>query len=182
MNRIPNRLTDESGSVLVIALLMLVFLTLLGIASTTTTSIELQIAQNERIYQKHFNAAEAAALHAVQWISEETRNVEDYSEPFYTNFEDFASKDDALEFFRNPQNWDDSNSAELLVEDEHGNVMYPNTRYAVLFFGTHTDESVAEDSDDTVKVFHCFALYRLITPGDPNRGEVIIEMGLKRLG
>jgi Tfp pilus assembly protein PilX len=53
-------LKNESGSVLVIALIMLVLLTVLGITATSTSNIELQIANNERNYKKAFYVANAA--------------------------------------------------------------------------------------------------------------------------
>ena len=40
--------TNEKGSILLVALIMLALLSLIGIAATRTTSIELQIAGNEK--------------------------------------------------------------------------------------------------------------------------------------
>jgi Tfp pilus assembly protein PilX len=50
---------NESGSVLIIALIMLVLLTVLGITATSTSNIELQIAGNERNYKRAFYVANA---------------------------------------------------------------------------------------------------------------------------
>jgi hypothetical protein len=55
---------DEKGSVLVIALIMLVLLTILGITATTTSNIEVQIANNERNYKQAFYVANAGIEHA----------------------------------------------------------------------------------------------------------------------
>jgi Tfp pilus assembly protein PilX len=52
-------LQNEKGSALVVALLMLVVLTLLGIAATTTSTIETQISSNDKIYKSTFIAADA---------------------------------------------------------------------------------------------------------------------------
>ena len=65
-------LGNEDGSVLVVALLMMVFLSLLGLSSTTTSSIELQIAGNDRSYKQNLYRAEAAAMEAVQRLENET--------------------------------------------------------------------------------------------------------------
>lgn len=54
--------TNQEGSVLVVSIMILALLTVIGIAATTTTSIELQIAANERIFKENFYAAEGAAL------------------------------------------------------------------------------------------------------------------------
>jgi len=54
---------NESGSILVIALIMLVLLTILGISATTTSNIEMQIAGNERNYKRAFYVANAGIEH-----------------------------------------------------------------------------------------------------------------------
>jgi Tfp pilus assembly protein PilX len=50
---------SERGSVLVISMLVLVLLTLIGIAATTTTTIETHIAGNERFHTVAFYEADA---------------------------------------------------------------------------------------------------------------------------
>ena len=53
-------LTNENGSVIVLALIILVLLTLLGMAVTRTSSIEVQIASNDRQAVDDFYKAESA--------------------------------------------------------------------------------------------------------------------------
>jgi len=55
-------ITEQSGSALILAMLMLMMLSLMGIAATTTSTIEMGIAANERAYKDNLNRAEAAAL------------------------------------------------------------------------------------------------------------------------
>jgi Tfp pilus assembly protein PilX len=50
---------NEDGSVLVIAMLILVLLTLIGIAATNTSIIEMQIAGNEKLHKMAFYAADS---------------------------------------------------------------------------------------------------------------------------
>ena len=52
-------LRNENGFVLVTGLLILVILTLIGLAATRNTSVELQIAGNDRITKETFYVAEA---------------------------------------------------------------------------------------------------------------------------
>jgi Tfp pilus assembly protein PilX len=52
----------EQGSVVVIALMILVVLTLLGIMATRTSSIDIRIAANEISYKKNFYIAEAGVF------------------------------------------------------------------------------------------------------------------------
>lgn len=60
MKLFSNQLNNEKGTVLVVALLILVILTIIGISATTTTNIETQIAGNEKFQKIAFYAAEAA--------------------------------------------------------------------------------------------------------------------------
>ena len=55
-------LKSEDGSVLVIAMIMLVLLTLIGISAITTSTIEVQISANERIYKMNLCVAECSSM------------------------------------------------------------------------------------------------------------------------
>jgi hypothetical protein len=50
---------NERGSVIVVALLLLVFLTIIGITATTNTRTELNITRNNQIYKRDFYAADS---------------------------------------------------------------------------------------------------------------------------
>ena len=62
-------LTNEKGSVVVLALIILVLLTLLGMAVTRTSSIEVQIASNDQQAVDCFNKAESADHYAIELIN-----------------------------------------------------------------------------------------------------------------
>jgi len=57
---------SQSGSVLVITLLVMVAVMVLGVASLQTTSVELNIARNEREIRETFYLAEGAAMEGIQ--------------------------------------------------------------------------------------------------------------------
>lgn len=59
-------LTNENGSVMVLALILLVLLTLLGMAVTRTTSIEVQIASNDSRAADNLYKAESADHYAIE--------------------------------------------------------------------------------------------------------------------
>ena len=59
---------NEKGSIILICMIILVLLTLFGMSAITTTSIETQIAGNERRHKKIFYAAESGWQAAVKWI------------------------------------------------------------------------------------------------------------------
>ena len=65
---------NNRGSALVVALLMLVVLTLIGISATTTTTFELQIAGNDKLFKKAFYAADGATEMGGELIEQ---NIED---------------------------------------------------------------------------------------------------------
>lgn len=66
-----NKRQTEQGSVLVIALIMIVLLTIIGISGTRNTEIEILIAGNERVAKENFYVAEAASADAII-VMEET--------------------------------------------------------------------------------------------------------------
>jgi hypothetical protein len=59
-------LTNEKGSVIVLALIMLVLLTLLGMAVSRTSSIEVQIASNDSRAVDNLYKAESADHYAIE--------------------------------------------------------------------------------------------------------------------
>ncbi len=54
-----SRLADESGFVLITALIIMLILTLIGIAATNTAVFEIQIAGNDRVHKETFAQADA---------------------------------------------------------------------------------------------------------------------------
>jgi Tfp pilus assembly protein PilX len=59
-------LTSEDGSVMIVALALLMLLTLIGISATTTSMIEIQIAGAKKTHTDHLFLAEGAAMQCVQ--------------------------------------------------------------------------------------------------------------------
>lgn len=61
MKTIQQMINNDNGSLMVITIVLLMLLTIMGLAITTTTSIELQIAANDRIHKTTFYAADGGA-------------------------------------------------------------------------------------------------------------------------
>ena len=59
MLKIGSLLKNENGSVIVVALIILVLLTILGIASTNTSTLEVRIATNNQDHQLDFYVADS---------------------------------------------------------------------------------------------------------------------------
>ncbi len=59
-------LNNEGGAVIIAALMVLVLLTIIGIASTNVSNTEVKIATHELIHQQNFYQAEGATLIALE--------------------------------------------------------------------------------------------------------------------
>lgn len=65
MKQVSYIIKNEEGSVIVVALLILVALTVIGIAALNTSSIDIRIAGNEKFHKIAFYAAKAAGEYVV---------------------------------------------------------------------------------------------------------------------
>lgn len=63
---IKDTVNNENGFVLVTAVLVLVIVTIIGIAATRTSETELQIVGNEKLHNLAFYAAEAAGAYVAE--------------------------------------------------------------------------------------------------------------------
>ncbi len=66
-----NIINNEEGSAIILAVVLLLVVTVIGISAINTTTTEIKIYQNEKIYQKNFYQAEASAYEAAQRIEQE---------------------------------------------------------------------------------------------------------------
>lgn len=76
---------NESGFVLVAVMLMLLILAFIGITSTTTSNIELQIAGNDKTYKQTFYAADSGAAIIGSHLLEENLNCWKFNGGFANN-------------------------------------------------------------------------------------------------
>lgn len=65
-NKLVNPIQRENGFVLVTALLIMLVLSIIGIATTTNTSIELQIAGNDKVHKTTFYEAEGGIMTGIE--------------------------------------------------------------------------------------------------------------------
>ena len=70
-------LANEEGTVLIVALMILVMLTVIGISASTISNIEIQIAGNDKFYKRVFYAADGGAEIGAELIEKalETRGT-----------------------------------------------------------------------------------------------------------
>ncbi len=68
MNCFKSLLNNDRGFILVLSMITMVALTVIGLSGASNTTIEVQIAGNERHYVQAFYASEAGWQHGVQAI------------------------------------------------------------------------------------------------------------------
>lgn len=61
---------NEKGFVLILALIVMLVLTIIGVSTTTNTSLELMIAGNDKVHQKTFYAAESGAILGAELVEQ----------------------------------------------------------------------------------------------------------------
>jgi Tfp pilus assembly protein PilX len=87
------RINDEKGSVVVLALIMVVLLSLLGMAVTRTTSIDVQVAGNEGRAVQNLYEAESADNYALETTSTWMTNAFLTSDPTAANSDNLVDLD-----------------------------------------------------------------------------------------
>ncbi|BCS97143.1 hypothetical protein DSLASN_27750 [Desulfoluna limicola] len=69
MTHTSNALTNEEGSILLLALVLLILLTIAGLGILSTTDTDLQVTQNDRCFKQNLTRAESAVMEAAQIIA-----------------------------------------------------------------------------------------------------------------
>jgi type IV pilus assembly protein PilX len=160
-------LAKEDGSILIVALILLVLLTLMGISATTLTDIELQIAGNELVSRANFYNAEAAAMENIQLLANTGEAIKDPTNPSmpWLNLPSELPADNDI---TDQRNWTDANSR---VSNNANN---GDQRFLTVFEGV-----IAGDSLDMTR--SRIYTYRVVGKGEinPGQGMDIVEMGFR---
>ena len=153
---------NEDGTVQVIALIILVFLTLIGITISATTEVEIQIAGNERLYKDNLYTAEAAAMECAQWM-EEFVSLEPSEHPLIKPLGSVTLND-----IRDDTYWPGNGQASSIDG---------NTTFIAV------EEGVAEGTtlDMTKTTLRSYSIYgRRYDAARPNRGRGIVRVGYRK--
>jgi hypothetical protein len=148
---------NEGGSVIIAALLVLVLLTIVGIASTSVSNTEIQIAGHTVAYQQNLYQAEGATMEAI----EQLEAVSDPLNPPLTWVEsdmDQISDENIRNWDFNPQKMIDSS----LDED---------TSSLVVYTGIVPGNTVNMGSS----TIHGYRIYGRSSP--PQRGTAVVQIG-----
>ena len=119
MKSIMGLIRSEDGSILVIGLIMLAFLTILGIAATRTTEIEIQIAGNDEFHKIAFYSADSGIYTTPKLISAAIDNaaVQAVASGSYTP-DDGTFYREVLGF----DAWDSATDVQFIMGDYQANV------------------------------------------------------------
>ena len=159
---------NEEGSAIVVAVMILMVVTIIGVSSTNTTTVELQIVRNDGIYKQNLYLAEAAAQEGIQRIWNLSRTdpfLLERKAPVWLN--DINGDIDLT----NPGTWDNDgaggdDTAEVSSTD-------PDAVLAVTDTGIAEGGSLDISSETNA---HQFAVFGI---GNRNNGRVFIEIGYR---
>lgn len=161
-------LRNEQGTATVVALIMLVLVTVLGISATNTSTIDIQISGNERVYKESFYLAEGALMEAAQRLNDATdQQLRTLSEIYMNNRDEL---DESI--LENPALWDHDGSG----GNDYSVASSLDSQNA--FFMT-VDEGPARGSSLGMEGTN---LHQLTVYGASNKGGTIVElmMGFKK--
>jgi len=160
-NPISN-LKSEDGMVVVIALMILVLLTIIGVVSINYSNTEVQIAGNELASQQNFYMAEGAALLAIEELESITDDIK-------KNVDIDWLEDDTLEdmtaYIFDSDFWD---GAVTLMPEPTG---LDDSQFVAQSTGVAPGSSLSV----TETTVHAFSLYGRCAP--PLRGATTVHIG-----
>jgi hypothetical protein len=152
----------EDGSVLIVALIILVLLTLLGMFASRTSEVEIQIAGNDLKYKRNLYSAEAVAMECVQTVKD--ADLLDPSSLTWLHALGSVTRDDVLD-----DTFWAGNSQQSAADS--------NARYMAV------EEGIADETslDMTKSKVHTFAIYgRWHNNANQNEGRGIVNVGYKK--
>lgn len=162
--------SNERGSTLIIALILLIFLSIIGLSANNTATIEIQIAQNERLYKSNFYGAEGAAMWGVKQLT--GTPAENRGGKAWHKYGKTFNSDS----YYDPATWTDANS-EAVAPFTHGaggvNVT-ERTRFAVVYNGLAKGESLDMDAK-SVRSYTVFGFCDRVQ----GQGFVVVDVGVK---
>ena len=165
---------------MVVALMIMFLLAIIGLAANYLSSIEVQIAGNERTYQENFYLAESAALEGVQRIS----NL--ITAPL-AHSENWLKEENEIDFIQDREVWGDQNNrASASVDnlndpcfDDNGDTIDRNSDsniyFAAEYRGTPPGASLKTTNTYKEQAYTVYGLYQ-----SESAGEAFIEIGFKR--
>jgi len=155
------KLMSDDGSILIVALIMLVLITLMGISATSTTNIELQIAGNDMLQKVNLYNAEASSMIAVQVLD----GTDLETPPSWVA----AAGSVPLDDIRGESFWGDGGGATITVQSPADS----NSRYVAVYEGIDEVGSL----DMAKAKIHQYSIYGR---SKKDNGVKVIRVGFKK--
>jgi len=122
MNSFFRHTQNEDGFVLIVALFVLILLTIIGISATNTTTIDIQISQNDKAYKVAFYNADSGIYATPKLISKTIDEGEEISGSDKGIFNYLARPTgDTTTFFRQVMGFDAYDAGTLDIQFALGN-------------------------------------------------------------
>lgn len=165
MQKAISILKNEEGTVIVVALLILVMLTIIGISGTNTTVTELQIVGNDARYRQNFYRAEGAVMEAAQML--ENAPVGNLEDRTFTALTWLTGRNVNAKDMTVTGNWDDDPTSPAC-----------NSEAGTLAMYSAVEERVGPGSslDMTGTQLYEYSIYGL---WNANNGQSLIGIGYK---
>ena len=157
LNKTAFLMNNEDGSIIVAALLVLVLLTIVGIASTNVSNTEIQIASHTTAYQQNFYRAEGATIEA-------TTLLEGISDPIL-NPPGWLEQDVDAISDQNIRDWTNLGSVTA------ANSNLEDTEYIGIYTGIVSGNTLNMGSS----TIHGYRIFGRSSP--PQRGTAVVQIG-----
>ncbi|MBF0101938.1 MAG: hypothetical protein HQK77_13620 [Desulfobacterales bacterium] len=155
----------ENGSIILIVMIMLLLLSIIGIAVNDLSNVEIQLAGNDRIYKQNFFLSESATVIGETQLEDLTPT--ERSDSNFINYT-WLHKYDYTQPIANRINmthisyWNGGNSANISPTNPQG-------KFSVVDMGISPDTSQSMTNPESLHLFHIYGL------GQSTNGNVIIE-------
>jgi hypothetical protein len=147
-------------------MLVMVFLALIGMAATTTTTIEIGVAGNERAYKENLYRAEAATMVCAQQLENEMDDST-LEHMKYAWLDTQLPNGDPLD----TSNWEDTDETEGAKTSEE--TVCSGTRFFAVYEGVAHGAHIGM-SEPTLRAFSLFGR------SQQKRGVVVLQVGYKK--
>jgi len=168
-----SQLRNEDGAVLVVALIVLVLVTILGITISSTSEVELQIAGNDMRYKENLYRAEAAAMECAQLMDETGEIDTSIADDYIIGFGGDDGDEIISAAVRDDEFWHEDPDTDNILPQAGG---LANTSFVAYYAGIPH----GEDLSGTLREFAIYGRY--FDPDRPDLGRSIIRMGYRRDG
>jgi hypothetical protein len=167
-------LKNEDGAAILVALMILMVVTIIGVSSSKKTTMELQVVRNDGVYKQNFYQAEGAANEAIQRIWEKAQEDpyelhDKTSLPWLHDLIDVdADDDDQIDMINPGYAWDYDG------EDDNDNSDTSDTLQGTILSAVDTGISSTGSLEMTGTSVHDYAVFGMSAM---NSGRAFIQIG-----